>query len=181
MRRKCWLIIPLFFLSIADIFSQHYNYQYLIPFRQKKLWGFSDTLGNIKISPVYAAVDFFTLLGTDYYAEVFKENKKSLLLTSGKLAAPFFDSLVRFDDEYYYAKDNNKYGIYHLRKKITVPLVYDSLIPVENYLQQKEWGYYKIIGIKDNKYYLVTYINNTTKEIEKPVAMPSCNSNSQFP
>lgn len=162
-------------LSVNSTFSQFYNSRYLIPYRENNLWGFSDTLGNIRIKPVYDKTNFFYFIDMGYYAPVYKENKKSFINDTGKLVFPFSDSLVQLNDEYYTARENNKFGVYHLRYKLIVPFVYDTFMYVKDYPRYKQGDdyvqipkHYRIIGRKDKKYYLITYLNNNTEEIGKP-------------
>jgi WG containing repeat len=172
MNFKFWLIAVLLFLSINTTFSQFYNSRYLIPYREHNLWGFSDTLGNIRVKPVFDETNFFYMIGNHYYAAVSKDNKRSFINDTGKLVFPFSDSLVHLTDEFYYARENNKYGVYHMRHKLLVPFVYDTFMSIKDYPLYKQNGYYKLIGRKDTKYYLITYVNNKTEEIEKPEPAP---------
>jgi hypothetical protein len=168
-------VAVMMFLSANSAFSQYYNWRFLIPFRENKNWGFSDTLGNVRIKPAYDEANFFTNIEGYCYAPVSKENKKSFVTESGELVFPFSDSLVHLTGEYYYARDNNKYGIYHMRRKLLVPLLYDTFMFVKDYPRYKERDYYvlipehyRIIGRKDNKYYLINYFNIKTEEIPMP-------------
>lgn len=167
MNHKFFLVAAFISLSVNVVFSQFYNCRYLIPYRENNRWGFADTLGNIRVKPDYDKVNFFRLIGNGYYAAVTKDNKHSFINDTGKLVLPFSDSLVTLADEYYYARENNKYGVYHIRHKLLVPFVYDTFMTVKDYPQYRR-EYYGVIGRKDNKYYIVNYVHNTAQEITRP-------------
>ena len=77
-------------------FAQSYNYRLLIPYRENKLWGYCDTLGNIKIKPAYDSVTFFTEYAD--VSKVFVNKKESIIDTEGKLLLPFFDLIWRWNN-----------------------------------------------------------------------------------
>ncbi|WP_395043074.1 WG repeat-containing protein [Flavobacterium sp.] len=127
-------IILLLMLS-SSLYSQKTTInKILIPYREKNLWGFSDTLGNIKVKPIYKDVkSFFIDEETNFTARyVVKTNKKYFVIDqNSKVLLP---ELNNYDSIYinklYYDRfsiyRNGKTGIF-LKNKELIPCIYDKL------------------------------------------------------
>lgn len=150
----CFFCTGIFLIHTA--FSQ----TILIPYRDKNLWGFADTNGNIRITPAYDRVNFFNF--SKPVTKVRKDKKVSLLDTSGKLLLPFSDHFEPFSKNYLITQ-NKKKGIYSSMGKALVPCEYDGF----------EWkDSNQVIGLKDNQYYLVSYKTGKATKMPPPKREP---------
>ena len=112
---------------------------FLVPYRVKNLWGFSDTLGNVKVEPVYKE------LVTLYYYDdgkanfVMKGDKNPVVVNQqGKIVIPEsvsanYDSISLHD---YYPNHvqvhrNGKLGVYKSGREI-IPPIYHAIGPSPN-------------------------------------------------
>lgn len=193
MNYRLLIVAMTFMLAANQVCAQQvYRSYYLVPYRQSDAWGFSDTLGNIKIKPAYDKVDFFRLIKWNFLAPVFKDGQQSFINDSGRLVEPFADTMVQIYDDYFYAKQNNKFGVYQLDRKTAVPFEYDSFMLVKDYPWYKQNNNlvpirdaYNIIGRKQDTYYLVSYMNNRAEIIgtpepkPKPLVRPTARSQSR--
>jgi len=137
----------------------------LIPFRKGNLWGYADTLGVIQVKPVFDKADFFNY--TQNFSKVFKNNKVSLMNHHGKLLFPFSDKYEQYSD-YYIVKQNGKKGIYTRQGIQLHGFEYSSLeCPCYYELYKKESD--KMIGLKNNEFYLVDLKSKKAKKITKPI------------
>ena len=109
----------------------------LIPYRDKKLWGFADRQLKIVIKPAYDTVFFFddVYAGANFQkrvARVTKNGKMGLVNRQGKLVVPVTHTNLRADYYGYPFVVNGKMGLYDLYGKLVVPAKYDRIAP-ENY------------------------------------------------
>lgn len=78
-----------------------------------------------------------------------------------------YDSIQQYKDSLFYIKYKSKKGIVKINGEITINAVYDSFEETHWYNQYKN-ELNKIIGIKNNRYYLTDLNNNNSIEISKP-------------
>ena len=156
LKNTCFAVI---LFSCSSVFSQRYYRNLLIPYRSGNLWGYCDTLGNIKIPPAYNSVSFFK---TDFpIVKVTLNDKETFITEDNKLFVPLFDTIIELQSYFFIVSENNKFGIYY-GKQLVVPLIYDRFIyPSWQQLRDS----YDIVAVKDGKYWLVNYQNKTVKEL----------------
>ncbi|WP_426278854.1 hypothetical protein ACN9MN_06390 [Chryseobacterium sp. S-02] len=116
----------LFLLVTTQIFAQKNKKEILIPFREKNLWGLSDTLGKIKVKPFANEIVQFSV-GKKYNAKyiIIKEGKTSVidenlneLLSDNKYDAMQvsgdYDEIIVFK--------NGNMGLYKSKKELIAPI-----------------------------------------------------------
>jgi len=125
----------LFLLLISfTIYAQKpINSNVLIPYRDKNLWGLSDTLGNIKVKPIYKDIkDFFIDKDTDFTSMYAVKTNKSYFVIdrNGKVIIPEtygYDSI--YVNKFYYDRflvyKKGKMGLY--KNKELIPCIYDKV------------------------------------------------------
>ncbi|MBK6979466.1 MAG: WG repeat-containing protein [Cytophagaceae bacterium] len=136
--KKIISIILIQFISTILWTTTHaqYNPKLLIPYNQNGKWGWSDTLGNIKIKPKYARADFFVEYSKGECLSVMKDesNQMRFIKTNGEF---LFPQKYTFSEFYWHnnsldfivIKNKTKYGLYSIKNhKILVPTKYDELI-----------------------------------------------------
>lgn len=169
--KKIIFIYLYLFLTSAESFSQtnfdNYSINFTIPYREKKLWGISDTLGNIIITPQFDSIGFFENFWSDSFAKIFHKKKKSYIDFKGKIICPFYDELEKIDDDFYIVKDSGKYGLIWLNRKETIPIIYDTLILANKYPQFKKSSK-KVVVRKNGEFYILSYLNTNITKIENP-------------
>ncbi len=133
----------IFFLLLISftIYAQKpINSDVLIPYRDKKLWGLSDTLGNIKVKPVYKEIkSFFIDKQNDEFVSryVVKSNKYYYVINKDKKVflpeSNTYDSihLNNYYPNHFWVFKKGKVGLYHKNKEI-IPCLYDQIIRTEN-------------------------------------------------
>lgn len=131
-------LLLLFFTT--SIFAQKTKInKILIPYRDKNLWGLSDTLGNIKVKPVYKEIkDFYIDGGSNFLSRyVVKSNKKYYVIDQNKkVLLPennVYDSIYlnKYEPNYFWVYKKDKVGLYHKNKEI-IPCLYDKISVVAN-------------------------------------------------
>lgn len=112
----------------------------LIPFRVKKLWGLSDTLGNLKVNPIYKEIkSFFIEKQNDKYVSryVVKTNKSYFVINEDrKVFLPetnTYDSIhiSKYYPECFWVFKKGKTGLF-LKNKEIIPCLYDDILPTQN-------------------------------------------------
>ncbi|MBP6431784.1 MAG: WG repeat-containing protein [Ferruginibacter sp.] len=170
MKKIILSFLYLFLISKESISQKNltnYSTRYMIPYRDMKLWGISDTLGNIIIKPQFDSIGFFENFWSDSFAKIFHKKKTSYIDYNGKIICPFYEELEKFDDDFYRVKDSGKYGLIWLNRKEVIPIIYDTLILANKYPQfQKKSN--KVIVRKKDEFYIVSYLNNNLTKIENP-------------
>lgn len=149
-------IVLFLLLVFLDGYAQKYRPSLLIPYRKGNLWGYSDTAGNIRVKPAFTKTDFFE---EDKRARVWLNEKQTYIDTLGKPLLPYFDSVAYLKHQAFIFLKNGRYGVYRI-DKVSVPAEYNEFYPVENFPPYDEISGKKV-GLKDNRYYLVDYINGT--------------------
>lgn len=112
----------------------------LIPFREKKLWGLSDTLGNLKVKPIYKEIkSFFIDKQNDEFISryVVKTNKSYFVINKDKKVflpeANTYDSIQisTYYPNHFWVFKKGKTGLYHNKKEI-IACLYDEILPIAN-------------------------------------------------
>ena len=126
----------------------------LIPYRKGKLWGYCDTLGVLKIKPIYSRVNFFW----NDFGRVQFNKKEGAINHQGRIVLPY-----KYDDVFYGKYNavtetyifivllNNKFGLISSDGKWLIAKKYDKLEPI-NFEATKFQG-----SIGDKKY--VCFLN----------------------
>jgi len=132
--------------------------QILIPFRVGTKWGYSDTLGKIKIPAKYDTVSFF-----DYdfgIAIVQLKGKPMAINEKGVVIVPssydFIQVIQQFAEFTFFVSSKGKFGVYRKGKELFPP-IYD-------YMDVTNYGHFKVH--KDNKWGLI----NDAGKIVIPIA-----------
>jgi WG containing repeat len=101
----------------------------LIPFRDGNLWGYSDTLANIKFQPVYDSVGFMLNYGhnASACARVIKNGKHGMLNEALIEIIPAKYDKIRLNNLVEVQKDG-KWGILSYTGNEILPTLYDSIL-----------------------------------------------------
>ena len=78
MKKIILSFLYLFLISKESISQKNltnYSTRYMIPYRDMKLWGISDTLGNIIIKPQFDSIGFFENFWSDSFKKYFTKRK----------------------------------------------------------------------------------------------------------
>ena len=159
--KRLFVIIVVLFLSIES-FAQ--SPQILIPFRVATKWGYSDTLGKIKIPAKYDTVYFFdynTVYKGDHVIAIVKFNGKPTAITEkGVVIVPpkydFIKVMQQSAEITFFVSNKGKFGVYRNGKELFPP-IYD-------YMDVTSYGHFKVH--KDNKWGLI----NDAGKIVIPIA-----------
>ena len=136
MKKTLFLLL----ISFTIHAQQPINSDVLIPYRDKKLWGLSDTLGNIKVSPIYKEIkSFFIEKQNDVFVSryVVKANKSYFVINKDKKVflpeTNTYDSihLNNYFPNHFWVFKKGKIGLYHNNKEI-IPCLYDQITLTEN-------------------------------------------------
>lgn len=115
------LFIFLFLLSFTTAFSQ-----VLIPFRNGEKWGFSDTLGNIRIDTIYDGVSFF-YSGS---ASVRISDRYFLINSKGeRISDMSFDEIGEHSGGMYSVKKDGLFGFMNAKGKIIISPQHTAVSP----------------------------------------------------
>lgn len=137
------------------------NEPFLIPFRDGKNWGLSDTLGNLKIQPQYDNIhDFFIIYenneikNSTYLVE--KDGNKFFINYQNKILSSDLDSVEYFENEIFdqrnfFGLQNHYYIIYKDGKQGFFADSAQYISPVYDEIDTERIGLVK----KDNKYGVV--------------------------
>lgn len=155
------LIMVSTMLASLALFGQN---ETMIPYKKGQLWGFSDTLGVLKIPAIYDTVYFFE----DGEARVVKNKLSGYINQQHKVIIPCSNSIckriefsVQVNDlfvrkSHYLIKRNGKYGILDQTNKLKLALIYDQV-------QELNSGFFLV---KRNKLYgLIRRVNEEYKLI----------------
>lgn len=118
----------------------------LIPFRDKNLWGLSDTLGKVLVKPFAKEIkDFIITRDGEFNSRyVVKTNKTYYVINKNKTVFlpenNLYDSIAlnKYFPNHFWIWKKGKIGLYHNNKEI-IPCDYDKVKPVSNesYLVKK--------------------------------------------
>ena len=159
---KRLFVIKLALLLSIEPFAQ--SPQTLIPFRVGTKWGYSDTLGKIKIPAKYDTVSFFdrdaVYKGGHVFAIVRFNGKPMAITEKGTVIVPpkydFIRVMQQFAEFTFFVSSNGKFGVYKKGKELFPP-IYD-------YMDVTSYGHFKVH--KDNKWGLI----NDAGKIVIPIA-----------
>jgi hypothetical protein len=145
----CIVLVTNSLLSIAQTTKSN---KVLIPYRAKNLWGLSDTLGKIKVTPIFKEIKDFVISSEHNFASryVVKTNKTHYVIDQNKKV--FLPELNPYDsiklDKYNYnhfwVYKKGKVGLFHNYKEI-LPCLYDKIVLVENKSYEVQVG--KLSGL----------------------------------
>ena len=132
---KNLIVIALAF--IASIHSISQLPRILVPFRSGNKWGYSDTLGKIKIQPVYDSVSLFNYNaiynGNHVIATVRFKGKPTAINEMGTVMVPpkyddirLIEILGELKDLAFFVFKNGKVGVYTKGKEL-FPTIYDYM------------------------------------------------------
>jgi hypothetical protein len=160
MKRLLVIIVTLF-LAIKP-FAQ--SPQILIPFRVGTKWGYSDTLGKIKIQAKYDTVSFFdynTVYKGDHVIAIVRFNGKSMAINEkATVIVPakyeFIKVMEQSAEFAFFVSSKGKFGVYKNGKELFSP-IYD-------YMDVTSYGHFKVH--KNNKWGLI----NDAGKIVIPIA-----------
>ncbi len=116
--------------------------QFLVPFNDHGLWGFSDTLGNIEIEPTFVETSKFYKKRINqelfWVSNVLTEHGKNRYSYSNGLLLPDTVNIISIannkfvgldlDRSIYQVSSGNKYGLFHHEKGYLLPAIYDTII-----------------------------------------------------
>lgn len=153
--------IALFFIiSIVCGKSYAQSPRILVPFRLGSKWGYSDTLGNIKIAPKYDTVSLFGYRGfrrRDHVIATAKiKGKMTIIDDAGNVLVPpkydYVEPVIYLEDFAFSVQRNGKYGLFTKGKELFPP-AYDFFRSViGGHFEVRKNGKY---GLIDNKGKLV--------------------------
>lgn len=136
------LKLSLFFVTLLfslELFSQSAQSKVLIPYRVKDLWGLSDTLGNVKVKPIFKEIKDFTIDYKNQFASRYVvkkdagyfviDEKLNVLLPVEKN----YDSikLFRDDSNSFIVYKNGNAGVFSKNKEI-IKCEYSSIETTKN-------------------------------------------------
>lgn len=149
------------FSSLVAVAQQEYTPNFLIPFNNHGKWGWSDTLGNIKIKPEFSSANMFEDFKVFWASEV-QIDKKSFSYVYGKGLLPINNTKVyhyqdkELTEQTVVITNTGKQGVYDWQKKKlildTVIIEHSLAINQSNFIVYKDiTGFYSIFDIKRNK------------------------------
>lgn len=125
---KAPVAIILSFLTIFTSWAQ--KPQIVVPFRSENEWGYSDTLGSIKIMPKYDTVSLFdydmVYKGGHVFAEVKLNGKPMMINEKGNVVVPpkydYIKLIDGIEEPTFIISRNNKFGLFAKGKEIFPPI-----------------------------------------------------------
>jgi hypothetical protein len=117
---------------LCCLYSISQSPRILVPFRMGSKWGYSDTLGKIKIQPRYDTVSLFDYDrgGNHVIANVRLRRKPMVINETGTVIVPpnydHIQLINQMDDFAFYVSRNGKFGVY-INGKELFPPVYDYM------------------------------------------------------
>jgi WG containing repeat len=130
----------------------------LIPYRDGKLWGYCDTVGNIVIKPAYSRAEFFRYANE---TTVYLNNKQAYIDSKGQFVIPFFENIEQFYRKSYLVSNKGKWGFFY-KGKLVVPTEYDNFMDAKAAIPDRRTDSCAI-GIKGEALYLVNCITGYTE------------------
>lgn len=130
MKKLYCAFFTLLFTTLA--FSQ--NNSPLIPYRDGKLWGFCDTLGNVKVKPLYKEIKDFNINSGENMVSryVVKTNQKYFVIDQNrKVLLPelnAYDSIYlnKYHENHFWVYKKGKVGLFFKNKEV-LPCLYDAI------------------------------------------------------
>jgi hypothetical protein len=104
--------------------------QVIVPFRLGNKWGYSDTLGKIKIKPKYDSVSLFdydmVYKGNHVFAEVKLNGKPMMINEQGAVVVPpkydYIKLIDGLEEATFIISKNNKFGLFAKGKELFPPV-----------------------------------------------------------
>jgi WG containing repeat len=126
------IAIAIFFVLLQKL-SVGQMGQLLIPYRNGNLWGFCDTVGNIKIPLQYDSACFFKTSKKQQSAMVYKNKYAGIIDNNGNILVPFrYDyittDIMETEIQCFITENNFKRGLY-INGKEVLPTVYNKIWP----------------------------------------------------
>lgn len=120
-----------------------------VPYRDGKLWGYSDTMGKVLVQPAYDSVSQHSVDGF-----VYKNGKVGIINEWGKVKlATLYDDIYSdapYDETFYVASKSSKKGVFNNNGKPLVPMIYDTIQSIEERIivvgTKNKRGLYTIAG-----------------------------------
>lgn len=135
LERKKYFLFALLYLCYQGAIAQgRYQERLMVPYNLKGKWGYSDTLGNILISPKYDSVARFREhISTGPIAFVYRRGKLGAISKGGRrVIPPKFDTIgylkPSYDLSYFWLKKDGKEFVYSIdgKKLATADKIYFS-------------------------------------------------------
>lgn len=157
--------------SFSSAFAQDdYNSEFLIPYNDHGKWGFSDTLGNLKVTPQFESVSFFFEQGAGRSFSFVRRGEESVYyaLNKGcvspvgyKADKPFFRSFF-LANNIAVIKKNDKVGLFNYKtQKIVIDVAYTEATPDE----ENGMIYFSRDDEKSNRMNILAYdVNSNTQK-----------------
>lgn len=162
---KYLTLILIIFLPLFNSFGQN-----RCKVRVNGKYGYIDTLGNIKIEPIYSYANQFS----EGYAVVSTESKAGFIDTAGHMVIPEqFEGATYFKDGRAIVRNNGKYGVIDAEGNWIVDCIYDWITPALNnegrigFKQNGTWGYLDLNGevAIENKFGSISMFHNGTARV----------------
>ncbi|WP_378103708.1 WG repeat-containing protein [Chryseobacterium sp. sg2396] len=176
---KNYIILLILFGSLLT--AQDLQEELLIPYRDNNLWGFCDSLGNIKVKPFASEIrDIKYNVFTSKSRFVIKEENSNYYVIDNLQKALIpknnrYDSLQirKFDQDEIYIYKNGKMGLYKNNKEL-IPCIYNDISAESNksFIVKRD-GYYGLINSSGKQIIPLEYKYITFSEKNN-------NSNSNF-
>jgi hypothetical protein len=121
-------------VCLSCLYSISQSPRILVPFRIGNKWGYSDTLGKIKIQPKYDTVSLFDydmFYKSHHVIAIVKLKGKAMVINEmGTVIVPpkydYININWRLDEPTFFIKRNNKWGLFTKGKELFPP-VYDFM------------------------------------------------------
>lgn len=158
------LLLVYFLLIVSQLaFSQ--TDETLVPYKKGNYWGFSDIHGQIKITPQFDTVDFFT---SAHIAEVRKHSLIGYINKSGKILVPTqYHSSKNASNSLYIVEKDKKVGIIDTLGTYKLALQFDSISQLNNrFFVVGLQGHFGIYELKNNTFERVIKILYDTIKLE---------------
>ena len=139
---KRLFVIAFSLLLVIEFFAQ--SPEIVVPFRVGSKWGYSDTLGKIKIPAKYDTVplfDYSTVYKGNHVIAIVKFNKKSMAINEkGTVVVPpkydFINVIQQSAEIAFTVSSNRKFGVFTKGKELFPP-IYD-------YMDITPYGHFKV-------------------------------------
>lgn len=114
--------------------------QVLVPYKQNGLWGYSNPLGSVMISPKYTKVDFFDKFG----GKVWQDSLIGYINFNGdELVKPNFTEVIPLTDSVFKVNQNGKWRLIDVIGNSLFNEDYDGIYELNNYRGQDIYSSHK--------------------------------------
>ncbi len=123
-----------------------YSQEFMIPFRDKNLWGYANLNGDIIVQPKYDSVSYNE---DNFRWLVFKNGKTGVINEKGKeIMAPLYDTIsyapVHSSYNDFYAVLNGKEGFANMDGKWIIEPVYDAITRCSGRFPNKQYCFFAL-------------------------------------